>query len=130
MDLIVSILKRFYPENCVETLVVDLDILNLECLKIVASKTVGYAIIVASVLVKVISFLHDRHLGQDTYPMSLRPGGLRSHFHVFSYQPTTCISSSTAFFKIICHFHFFSCLNCSKWLARSPEKASVCPPCY
>ena len=53
MDIILSVLKKFYPENCVETLLVDLDILNLECLKIVASKTVGYAIIVASVLIKV-----------------------------------------------------------------------------
>ena len=59
MGLILSALKRVYPENCVETLLVDLDILNLECLKIVASKTVGYAIIVASVLVKVSSFIYQ-----------------------------------------------------------------------
>lgn len=57
MDIILSVLKKFYPENCVETLLVDLDILNLECLKIVASKTVGYAIIVASVLVKLPQLL-------------------------------------------------------------------------
>lgn len=57
MDLILSVLKRFYPENCVETLLVDLDILNLECLKIVASKTIGYVIIVASVLVKLPQLL-------------------------------------------------------------------------
>jgi mannose-P-dolichol utilization defect protein 1 len=52
MDTIVSLLKRFYPAKCVETLVVDWDVLNAECLKIVASKTLGYAIIFASVLVK------------------------------------------------------------------------------
>lgn len=57
MDLILTLLKRLYPENCVETLLVDLDVLNLECLKIVASKTVGYAIIVASVLVKLPQLL-------------------------------------------------------------------------
>jgi len=57
MDLITSVLKRFYPENCVDTLLVDLDIFNAECLKIVASKTVGYAIIVASVLVKLPQLL-------------------------------------------------------------------------
>jgi len=57
MDLIVSALKRFYPENCVDTILVDHDIFNLECLKIVASKTVGYAIIVASVLVKLPQLL-------------------------------------------------------------------------
>ena len=59
MDLIVSALKRVYPENCVDTLLVDLDIFNGECLKIVASKTVGYAIIVASVLVKVIHDIYE-----------------------------------------------------------------------
>jgi len=57
MDLILSVLKRFYPENCVETLLVDFDILNAECLKIVASKSIGYAIIVASVLVKLPQLL-------------------------------------------------------------------------
>lgn len=52
MDLILSLLKNFYPEKCVDTLLVDFDFLNVECLKIMASKTIGYAIIVASVLVK------------------------------------------------------------------------------
>jgi len=57
MDLILSLLKRFYPEDCVDTLLVDFDFLNAECLKIVASKSVGYAIIVASVLVKLPQLL-------------------------------------------------------------------------
>jgi len=57
MDSILTLLKRLYPENCVDTLLVDLDIFNAECLKIVASKSIGYAIIVASVLVKLPQLL-------------------------------------------------------------------------
>jgi len=57
MESVLGLLKRFFPAKCVEKLVVDFDIFDLNCLKIVASKSLGYAIIIASILVKLPQLL-------------------------------------------------------------------------